>query len=378
MSRIKKIKDKSINQQIVTEETKNLPDVEIPEKKKWHQKTWVRGIAFVLAMTLIISELIGRLASGTIANTVGLQPQVLLDGEITEVLEHPMELIKEIKKTEYAAKKKQQDIQDACIKAENSIAEGNYKEALEQVDYLMEHAELDETSLLEMRKIQVALYFSDGRFEDARAGCSEFIEAGQDENGYYHFIRSVCDIQEEKFASAKEDILVALDKGYEDQSLCYVHLAFCENYLEDFEKVLEYSTQALELKVDEAYRLTLVYLQAVASLKLERFDESIMYIDQLLSEELYEKDSQLYYYRGVSWLTKEEYQRAYDDFQKAFEYGEETSLLYYNRGVAALGLNKLEEAEKDLKEVIDRGDEKELIATAEEIMLLLTSQKTEQ
>lgn len=359
----------------MTDAEVNAAEKEVPEKKKWHQKTWVRAIAFVLALTLILSELIGRLASGTIANTVsGLQPQVLLDEEITEILEHPMELIKEMKKTEYAAKKKQQEIQDACIKAESYITEGNYKEALEQVDYLMEHADLDETALLEMRKIQVALYFSDGRFEDARTGCSEFIEAGQDVNGYYYFIRSVCDIQEEKFASAKEDILKALDQGYEDQALCYVHLAFCENYLEDFEKVLEYTGKALEVGADEVYRLTLVYLQAVASLKLERFDESITYIDQLLKEEVYKKDSQLYYYRGVSWLTKEDYQKAYDDFQKAFEYGEETSLLFYNRGVAALGLNKLEEAEKDLNEVIERGDEKELIATAEEILTILGQQ----
>lgn len=345
------------------------------EKKKWHQKTWVRAVAFLLAMALVITELISRLASGTITTTVaGLQPQVLLDGEIVELLENPMDVIAKIKKAEFAAKKEQQEIQDACVKAETLIAEGNYEGALEQVDFLMENADLTEDNLSEMKKIKTALFFSSGQFEEARKGCTEFIEADQDENGYYHFIRSVCDIQEEKFESAREDILKAMEMGYEDPALCYVHLAFCENYLEDYEKVLEYTNQALELDADEVYRLTLIYLQAVASLKLEHFDESITYIDTLLQEEAYEKDHQLYYYRGVSWLTKEEYQKAYDDFQKAFEYGEETSLLYYNRGVAALGLNKLEEAENNLEEVIKRGDEKNLIATAEEILSLLRQQ----
>jgi len=56
LNRIKKI-NREINQQTVTENEKNSSEAVLPAKKKWHQKTWVRAVAFVLAMTLILSEL---------------------------------------------------------------------------------------------------------------------------------------------------------------------------------------------------------------------------------------------------------------------------------------------------------------------------------
>lgn len=357
----KKLKDKAVTEQGNAEEL---------QQKKWHQKTWVRVVALLLVLTLISSEIIYKYISAP-KRITGLQPQILLDEEVREVLEDPIQLLEDMRKIQYLNKEAQRKLMEASEKAEKYIAEGKYEEAIEPVEYIMENMDLDESDLWQMKATRTALYFAAGDFEEARNGCTEIIEAGEDAEGYHYFMRSVCDFQEEKFESSKTDLMNALEAGYEDQSLCYVHLAFCENFLEDYVKVLEYSKQALELGADEVYHMTLVYLQAVASLKLEKFDESIKYIDLLLAEEEYQKDGQLYYYRGVCHLTNEDYQKAYDDFEESFACGEDTTLLYYNRGVASLGLNDIENAKKDMEVVVERGDEAELKTAAEEILSLI-------
>lgn len=360
----KKVKEKMITEMDITTDE---------SQKKWHQKTWVRLVALFLAFVLISTEIIYKFVSAPVRIN-GLQPQILLDEEVREVLENPMQLLKDMRKVQYLNKEAQRKLVEACEKAESYIAEGKYEEALEPVSYIMENMEMSEEELWQLKATKTALYFASGFFEDARTGCNEIIDADRDTNGYHYFMRSVCDFQEEKFESSKSDLLQALEQGYEEPALCYVHLAFCENFLENYEKVLEYAKQAMELGADEIYHMTLTYLQAVASLKLEKFDDSIGYIDTLLAEEEYQKDGQLYYYRGVCYLTAEEYKKAYDDFEKSFDCGEDTTLLYYNRGVASLGLNDAESAMKDLEVVVERGDEAELKAAAEEILSLIGQQ----
>lgn len=100
----------------------------------------------------------------------------------------------------------------------------------------------------------------------------------------------------------------------------------------------------------------------------------------------YKKSGDLYFYRGVSELTLEEYQKAYDDFQKAMKYGltnaqetggeqkkESNTMLYYNRGIAALGLNRQEDATEDLRKVVENNDYPELTKASEELLDMLES-----
>ena len=203
-------------------------------------------------------------------------------------------------------------------------------------------------------------------------------------------MRSVCSIQKEDYSQAKDDLLEALAHGYKDEALCYVHLAFCENYLEDYKEVLKYAELAEEKGAEDVYHTTLTYLMAVASLKEEKFQDSISYITELLETNQYKTSGDLYFYRGVSELTLEEYQKAYDDFQKAMKYGltnaqetggeqkkESNTMLYYNRGIAALGLNRQEDATEDLRKVVENNDYPELTEAAEELLDMLKSGKSD-
>lgn len=365
----------------IQDETK----IELTEQKKdrWYRKRWVRVTAICLVAVLIISEIIIHYTSN-ITPIAALAPESLMEAQIQDVMTNPLEVMEAIRQAERETKRQQKKLLEACEEAETLIAEGKYEEAIEPVDYITRNMELTEEETQQMKMTRTALTFASGQFEEAREGCTELIEQGKDSNGYYYFMRSVCDIQEEKYDTARDDLLAALEHDYEDPALCYIHLAFCENYLGNYENVLEYAQEARALGVEEVYTQTLVYLQAVASLQTEQFDRTITYITELLETEEYKETGELYYFRGVSELTLEKYQEAYDDFNLAMKYGivssdsniseEETvTMLYYNRGIAALALNKLEEARSDLEKVTERGADKEMLDASGELLEMLQS-----
>lgn len=358
-------------------------------KSKWYRKKWLRVTAVCLVTVLVVSEfVIHYTAQQEIQTDFG--PETLLDAQIQEVLKDPMKVLEAFKDAKRQLQDKQQKLLDACNKAEKLIKEEKYEEAIEPVDYLLKEMELTEEEKIQMKMTRTALCFSAGRFDEAMEGCTELINLDRSEEGYYYFMRSVCSIQKEDYSQAKDDLLEALAHGYKDEALCYVHLAFCENYLEDYKEVLKYAELAEEKGAEDVYHTTLTYLMAVASLKEEKFQDSISYITELLVTDQYKKSGDLYFYRGVSELTLEEYQKAYDDFQKAMKYGltnaqetggeqkkESNTMLYYNRGIAALGLNRLEDAAEDLRKVVENNDYPELTEAAEELLDMLKSGKSD-
>ena len=337
---------------------------------KWYRKKWLRITALCLAAVLVISELVIHYTSQqTVQAELG--PQMLMDAQVQEVLKDPLRLLRAFKEAKGQLQDKQQKLLEACDQAEKLIKEEKYEEAIEPVDYLLKEMDLTEEETIQMKMTRTALCFSSGRFDEAMEGCTELIDLDRSENGYYYFMRSICSIQKEDYRQAKQDLLEALDHGYEDEALCYV---------------LKYASLAEKKGADEIYHLTLVYLMAVASLKEEKFQDSISYITELLTTDQYRESGDLYFYRGVSELTLEEYQKAYDDFQEAMKYGlteeegtggegkkESDTMLYYNRGVAALGLNKTEEAVADLQKVVEQNDNQELTDAAEELLDMLQS-----
>lgn len=358
------------------------------EKQKWYYKKWLRVTAVTVASVMVVSQLVMHFTAETATASFG--PESLMDSQVETLMADPLLLLDAVKELEDQSRNQQRKLLEACDQAELLIREEQYEDALEPVNYLMRHMNLTEEEQTQMKMTQTALYFSSGQFEEARKGCTELIQENRHENGYYYFMRSVCGIQEEAYQSARDDLLMALQGGYEDRALCYVHLAFCENYLEDYDKVLEYAALARAEKAEEIYRPTLIYLQAVASLKTEKFRDSIDYITELLETEAYAGNGDLYFYRGVGYLTLENYQDAYDDFQKALECGmtgeaggeaqekesrdgSAPSMLYYNRGVAALGLNRPKEAAEDLEKVISMNDNRELVEASKELMEVIRS-----
>lgn len=337
-------------------------DVDKKKRKKKRNRI-IKIVAAILALTLIVTEVGGRWATGAPA-VVGMDQQSLMRAQVTELLEN--------------SKK----VTSAYEDVERLIEEEKYGEALEKVDYMLEELTLERDEEMALETVQTALYFANGEFAKARAGCDKLIEDGRDTDGYYYFMSAVCDVQEEKYGSAKDKLLEALNREYSSPSLCYVHLALCENYLENFENVLDYVTKANETGVDEIYKYTLLYLQTIASLRLEQFEDTITYATTLLEHEDYKEDGELYYFKGVSEMTLERYDEAYADFESAMKFNTNEAIvtsLYYNLGVTALGLENAEDAIKNLSKVVERADDEDLKTASEELLeTLQTGTEVEQ
>ncbi len=357
------------------------------KKKKWYQERSKQLIAALLVVALIGTDVVIRYASASAA-AIETNPKALLDDDVyqsmdEEEADRAKELWELLQKSEEIEKK----LKDDCDEAQRLIEEGKYKEALDPVNYIIENMNLTTEEMCQLRMLRTALYFYSGDYKKVEDDCTWLIEKGRDENGYYYFMRAACRIQNMEFESSREDLLEALDRGYEEEAFCYVYLTFCEYYLEDYEQVLSYAKEALSREPGDEYKGTLIYFQALANLNLGYFEESASCMTELLDMKEYKENGELYYYRGVSELTLEKYEEAYEDFNLALKYGIPSAegdgddenmktMLYYNRGVAALALNRAEEARSDLQKVVERNNNAELTEASEELLEILNGQGT--
>ena len=357
------------------------------KKKKWYQEKSKQLIAICLVVAIVGTDVIIRYASATTA-VLETNPQALLDDDIYQDMDgKEADRAKELWKLLEKSEELEKDLKEACDEAQRLIEEGKYKEALDPVNYIINNMALTTEEMCQMRMLRAALYFYSGKYQEASKDCNWLIEKGRDESGYYYFMRAACSIQNMEFESARDDLLAALDRGYEDEVFCYVYLTFCEYYLEDYEQVLSYSKEALARGPGDEYKGTLIYFQGLSNLNLGYFEESVSCMTELLDMKEYKENGELYYYRGVSELTLEKYEEAYEDFNLALKYGIPSAegegddenmktMLYYNRGVAALALNRAEEVRSDLQKVVERNNNAELVKASEELLELLNGQGT--
>lgn len=386
-------------------------------KEAWHRNPWIRAIAIILVIAMIVTAVTPNLNIEPVQYVDDQPTQALLDSDMQEAFSHPIELLDATREALYDQKKQEKKIRDAAKKAQDFIGQKKYALAVEPVTYLVEHAQLDQKQIASLRQTRAALCLASGDYAGAADDCSWLIREKYDEDGSVFFLRSVCEIRQAQYKESRDDLLSALEAGYSSPAVCYLHLAFCENYLEDYEKVLEYAQKTQQIGAPQGYEATLIYLEAVACLKLQRYSDAVVWLDQLLVYDDYKENGSLYYYRGLGELTQKKYQKAYDDFNKAMEYGfdggsgtgmqgetesesgisgtgrtavqpqsqesqtdqaagqpqdqaESLTTLYYNRAAALLGLERYEEAMEDFRRVIDRGDNPQLTEASQKVLKL--------
>lgn len=89
-------------------------------------------------------------------------------------------------------------------------------------------------------------------------------------------------------------------------------------------------------------------------------------------ERLADTDPELFYYRGVLRLAREDYEEALVDFDAAIGLGYGTALAYYNRGVCYLTLEDYERLLADMQKVVELNEDEELTQIAQQLIAELT------
>ncbi len=85
----------------------------------------------------------------------------------------------------------------------------------------------------------------------------------------------------------------------------------------------------------------------------EEFEDAQLYFTKALE---IEEDAEIYYYRGLSYYEKDEYEKAEQDFSKAIDMFYDEPDLYYYRGYCRYENGKSEQACADMKIAADLGD----------------------
>ncbi|NCB91907.1 MAG: hypothetical protein EOM40_04950 [Clostridia bacterium] len=335
---------------------------------RWYRKLWVRVVAGSLALILLVSGVIYYLLPDP-SYAVMRQDDETKDmlREQTEAIMslgiNPLDLIKQVKE----AQNLQSNLTQAYDTAVTSIQNQQYDKAIESVNYLMENLNdtEDEETKDQLEMTLAELYFAAGDYEQADTISTRIIDKAEDTNGYYSFIRGIARIQKEDYEAGILDLKNAVEAGYEEKALCDTQIALASYYVGNYEEVISYGNSALEAGIDVENEMVLQYLLSFSYMQNGDFAKTVEYLDALIAKK---EDSEYYYYRGVAKLALQEYEEAYQDFDKAVELGNDTTMCHYNRGICAIALGDGETGKEELQLVIDRGDEPDLTESAKELL----------
>ncbi len=209
-----------------------------------------------------------------------------------------------------------------------------------------------------MREALIRLYYLKNDFLSTEAACGDYLALADDKSGAIHFLRGSSRAQSGSYAGAVEDLLLAIQLGYEETVLCYGQAAICSYLLGDSERVLQYGQEAIKLDAAEFdYGMLYTYM-GYASLQLGLFADAEVQFTSAV--ELGQAEAQMRYFRGVSRMAQEKTEAAIEDFTAAIDGGEATAQSYFNRATCFLQLGNLESAVSDMRQVLVIGGEEEL------------------
>lgn len=350
-------------------------DVKAEQKKKWYQKPSVRIIALILALSFITEELVMSYLSARAQAQLQEAKEILGKSEsVQQYVSNPVELMRILDEIN-EQNEEQRKLDKACDELVINLADEDYEKALVQMDYILAHAVLSQEYGISLHAIRAPLSFNYGRYDDTVGSCSYLITAGQETEGYYHYIRGVSYLQLQNYEAAEEDLCKAIEQGYEDKAMCYLQLALCVSCLEEYDEVFRYAELAKQENLeDEDALASLDYALGIACVNKAQFEEGLNYFTNLTERREYGQDAELYYYRGMCYLALEQYEPAYNDFEQATEIGADSAVLSYNKGIAALGMGNLQEAKAELKKVIGSKEEPELAKIAKELWNMLEAE----
>ena len=138
----------------------------------------------------------------------------------------------------------------------------------------------------------------------------------------------------------------------------------------EYADALIYGEQALAMAADDAAYGELFRCMGYAAL-LSGDDRAEKYLTSAI-ERLTDTDPELFYYRGVLRLAREDYEEALVDFDAAIGLGYGTALAYYNRGVCYLTLEDYERLLADMQKVVELNEDEELTQIAQQLIAELT------
>jgi len=203
-----------------------------------------------------------------------------------------------------------------------------------------------------------------GDFAGARADAEAFFAAGcADEGGATRYVLAACAMQQQDYALAEENFLLALEDGYPNSAEVYPSVVYVRYMQGDLTGAREAGETALSLEGGETAEL--LQWMGVIDMAQGAYDEAVQYFARSIA--LDDTQTNLHYYMGVCLVALGEYQVAADAFTISVGRGESLAESYYNRGVCYAALEQYESAYADMLSAIALSQDGELTASAADL-----------
>ena len=325
------------------------------KKVKWYRKKSVRIIAGVMAVLLVITTVgyaVLRSRENSIYNEIAQSDDAL-----------------RMKSQEKAENISIADSGDSFERYEElviAIDTEDYKKATELANELMA-LETDELMRTELQELLVKLYFNTGRYQDSVDAADKCFEMEGETSAIIYYVNGLSYIQLQDYDKATDNLIKAKELNYEEREALDLQLAIAAYSADNYEKAADCAEEYLNSNVTEDVNLCR-YIAALSEINLGNYEKSIGYLDEILAEE---KDSELYYYRGINNMALENYPDAVEDFKQCKEMGKEDTDVYYDLGICQISEGDIEAGVENLNIVIQKNDRQELTTAASNILTVV-------
>lgn len=244
---------------------------------------------------------------------------------------------------------------------------GDYAGALEQYEALYSLFPEDASAHLNAQRCLFLL----GRYEQALSGFDSYIQSLPPDQpdpygGIADFLRAASLLQLGRNQEAAEGFEQAILVGY-DKASCLEQLTLCRFETGEYEKLLQAGQELIDLEEGTISSPALLYQRmGIAALYLGDYQGALDYLEQG------ETTAGNAYYKGICYLSLQQFQQAVEAFTQSIEEGYMPQFSYYNRGVCHVSLEQYEKAREDMKKTLETGDDPDLIASAQDIEKQIT------
>lgn len=243
---------------------------------------------------------------------------------------------------------------------------GDYAGALEQYEALYSLFPEDASAHLNAQRCLFLL----GRYEQALSGFDSYIQSIPPDQpdpygGIADFLRAASLLQLGRNEEAAEGFEQAILVGY-DKASCLEQLTLCRFETGEYEKLLQAGQELLALEEGIISSPALLCQRmGIAALYLGDYQGALGYLEQ--GETTGDAPAGNAYYKGICHLSLQQFQQAVEAFTQSIEEGYMPQFSYYNRGVCHVSLEQYEKAREDMAKTLESGDDPDLIAAAQDI-----------
>jgi len=325
------------------------------KKVKWYRKKSVRIIAGILAFLLVVTTIgyaVLRSREDSFYNEIAKSDETL-----------------RMKSQEKAEKINIGDSNASFTEYEElamAIDKEDYKDAILKTNYLLSQ-ETDVVMSIELQELLVKLYYNTGQYQESVDAADKCIEMEGEPPAIIYYVNGLSYIQLQDYGKATDNLKKAKELNYVERDALDLQLAIAAYSAKDFEDAAYCSEDYLSGDGTDDVNLCR-YIAALSHTSLGNYEKSIGYLDEILAEE---KDSELYYYRGINNMALENYPDAVEDFKQCKDMGKEDTDVYYDLGICQISVGDVEAGVENLKIVIQKNDRQELTTAASNILTVV-------